>query len=232
MNKTKSEMKKSVFKVLIVDDHPLVRKGLAQLINQESDFTVCADAEDIPQALRAIKKCRPDILIVDLSLGRTSGIRLIEDISIDCSDILIIAFSVHDESTYAERCLKAGASGYIMKKEPPEKIVAALRTILKGDIYLSDKTGTRLLHKLVAKKTYIPDSPVELLSNRELEVFRLVGQGLKTRKIAGELNLSVKTVETYIDHIKKKMNFDDTRNMFLHAVQWSMNESTPLPARK
>jgi DNA-binding NarL/FixJ family response regulator len=232
MKETNSEINRTVFKVLIVDDHPIVRKGLAQLINQESDFTVCADAEDIPLALSAIKKYRPDIIIVDLSLRHASGIRLIEDISLACSDVSILAFSMHDELIYAERCLKAGARGYMMKQEPPEKIVAALRTILKGDIYLSDKMGTRLLHKLVAKKTYTCDSPFERLSNRELEVFRLVGQGLKTRKIANELNLSVKTVETYIDHIKKKMNFDDTRNMFLHAVQWNMDEITALPARK
>jgi len=232
MKKTKSEIKKTAYKVLIVDDHPIVRKGIAQLINQESDFTVCAGAEDIPQALSAIKTCRPDILIVDLSLGHTSGIRLIEDISLNCSGISILAFSMHDEVIYAERCLKAGARGYMMKQEPPEKIVEALKTILKGEIYISDKMGTRLLHKLVSKKTYTPDSPVELLSNRELEVFRLVGQGLKTRKIAEYLNLSVKTVETYIDHIKKKMNFDDTRNLFLHAVQWTMDEITALPVRK
>lgn len=131
---------------------------------------------------------------------------------------------MHDESIYAERCLKAGAKGYIMKQEPPEKVVSALRKILEGDIYISDKLGTKLLNKFVTKRADASGSPVELLSNRELEVFQLVGQGLKTRKIAEELNLSVKTVETYIDHIKKKMNFDDSRYLFLHAVQWTMNE--------
>lgn len=224
MGSKKTDNKKSKKKVLVVDDHPIVRQGLAQLINQESDFMVCGDAGDIPHALKAIEDCRPDIIIVDISLGHTSGIRLIEDLSHNYPDLAVLALSMHDESIYAERCLKAGAKGYIMKQEPPEKVISALRKILEGDIYISDKLGTKLLHKFVTKKADASSSPVELLSNRELEVFQLVGQGLKTRKIAEELNLSIKTVETYIDHIKKKMNFDDSRDLFLHAVQWSMNE--------
>ncbi|NOZ68931.1 MAG: response regulator transcription factor [Deferribacteres bacterium] len=215
--------KKPKYKVLIVDDHPIVRQGLTQLINQETDFVVCGDAGDIPQALQAIEKCGPDIIIVDISLGHSSGIRLIENLSDNYPGLSILALSMHDESIYAERCLKAGARGYIMKQEPPEKVATALKEIINGGIFISEKLGTKLLHKFVARKTEAPCSPVELLSNRELEVFQLVGKGLKTRKIAEELNLSVKTVETYIDHIKKKMNFDDSRNLFLHAVQWTMN---------
>ncbi len=221
MNARKS--KKPKHKVLIVDDHPIVRQGLAQLINQEAGFVVCGDAGDIPQALQAIKACRPDIVIVDISLGHSSGIRLIENLSDNYPGLSILALSMHDESIYAERCLKAGARGYIMKQEPPEKVAAALKEIINGGIFISEKLGTKLLHKFVAGKTDAPSSPVELLSNRELEVFQLVGKGLKTRRIAEELNLSVKTVETYIDHIKKKMNFDDSRNLFLHAVRWTMN---------
>ena len=224
MGTKKTDSKKSKSKVLIVDDHPIVRQGLAQLINQESDFVVCGDAGDIPQAMKAIDEGKPDIIIVDISLGHTSGIRLIEELSHNFPELAILALSMHDESIYAERCLKAGAKGYIMKQEPPEKVVSALRKILEGDIYISDKLGTKLLHKFVTKKANTSSSPVEQLSNRELEVFQLVGQGLKTRKIAEELNLSVKTVETYIDHIKKKMNYDDSRDLFLHAVQWTMNE--------
>jgi len=216
--------KKTKYKVLIVDDHPIVRQGLTQLINQETGFAVCGDAGDIPQALQAIEKYGPDIIIVDISLGHSSGIRLIEDISDNYPGLAILALSMHDESIYAERCLKAGARGYIMKQEPPEKVAEAMKEIMNGGIFISEKLGTRLLHKFVArKKIEAPSSPVELLSNRELEVFQLVGKGLKTRRIAEELNLSVKTVETYIDHIKKKMNFDDSRNLFLHAVQWTMN---------
>ncbi len=215
--------KKSKHKVLVVDDHPIVRQGLTQLINQEADFVVCCDAGDIPQALQAIEDCKPDIIIVDISLGHSSGIRLIEDISGNYPGLSILALSMHDESIYAERCLKAGARGYIMKQEPPEKVASALRKIMNGGIFISDKMGTKLLHKFVTSKAEASCSPVELLSNRELEVFQLVGRGLKTRRIAEELNLSVKTIETYIDHIKKKMNFDDSRNLFMHAVQWTMN---------
>ena len=226
MAKNKTLNKRSKYKVLIVDDHPVVCQGLAQLINQESDFIVCGIAGDIPQALKTINSCKPDIIIVDLSLGHTSGIKLIEDLSLNYSDLIILAFSMHDESIYAERCLRAGAKGYIMKQEPPEKVVSALRTIIHGNIYISNKLNKLFLHKLVAGKSDAPRSPVEVLSNRELEVFQLLGQGLKTRKIAEELNLSVKTSETYIDKIKKKMDINDSRHLLLHAVQWPMSALT------
>lgn len=225
MNSIGSAHKKTAYKVLIIDDHPIVRQGLAQLINQESDFSVCGDAGDIPQALNVIENSHPDIVIIDLSLGFTSGIRLIEDLSQNIPGLPILTFSMHDESIYAERCLKAGARGYLMKQESPEMVITALRKILNGNIHISSKVGSKLLHKFVSRNTATSDSPVDLLSNRELEVFRLVGQGLKTKKIARELNLSTKTIETYIDHIKKKLNFDDTRSMFMHAVQWNMSDS-------
>jgi DNA-binding NarL/FixJ family response regulator len=212
-------------KVLIVDDHPIVRQGLTQLINQEPDVSVCCEAGDISEALTLIESHKPDIAIVDISLGHSSGIRLIEDISRRYPNLSVLVLSMHDESLYAERCLRAGAKGYIMKKEPPEKVIVAIKKILKGEIYLSDNLSVKLLQKFIAKQAGIYSSPVERLSNRELEVFRLIGQGLKTRKIAEQLNLSVKTIETYIDHIKKKMGFKDSRNLFLHAVQWLMNES-------
>ena len=225
MNSIRSAQKKTVYKVLIIDDHPIVRQGLAQLINQEHDFSVCGDAGDIPQALNIIESSGPDIVIIDLSLGFTSGIRLIEDLTQNIPGLPVLAFSMHDELIYAERCLKAGARGYLMKQESPEKVITALRKILSGNIHISSKLGSRLLHKFVSRNTSHSDSPVDLLSNRELEVFRLVGQGLKTKKIASELNLSSKTIETYIGHIKKKMNFDDTRSLFMHAVQWNMTDT-------
>jgi DNA-binding NarL/FixJ family response regulator len=225
MNSIRSPHKKAVYKVLIIDDHPIVRQGLAQLINQETDFSVCGDAGDIPQALNIIENSHPDIIIIDLSLGFTSGIRLIEDLSQNIPGLPILTFSMHDELIYAERCLKAGARGYLMKQESPEMVITALRKILNGNIHISSKVGSRLLHKFVSRNTATSDSPVDLLSNRELEVFRLVGQGLKTKKIARELSLSTKTIETYIDHIKKKLNFDDTRSMFMHAVQWNMSDT-------
>lgn len=227
MNSNGTEDNKIKYKVVIVDDHPIVRQGLGQLINQENDLQVCADASDIPSALQAVKDCRPDIAVVDISLGQSSGIRLIEDLSRLYPNLLILALSMHDESIYAERCLKAGARGYIMKKEPPEKVIAALKKILKGEIYVSFNLGEKLLQKFVTKKDGVYSSPIEQLSNRELEVFQLIGQGLKTSKIAEQLNLSIKTIETYIDHIKKKMNFKDSRELFLHSVQWLMGEDNP-----
>ncbi len=215
------------YKVLIVDDHPIVRQGLTQLINQERSLSVCGDASDIPSALQAVKDSQPDIAVVDISLGQSSGVRLIEDLSRLYPDLLILALSMHDESIYAERCLRAGAKGYIMKKEPPEKVIIALKKILKGEIYVSGDLGEKLLQKFVTKKDGVYSSAIEQLSNRELEVFQLIGQGLKTSKIAEQLNLSVKTIETYVDHIKKKMHFKDSRDLVLHAVQWRINEGKP-----
>ncbi len=213
--------------MFIVDDHPIVRQGLAQLINQENDLRVCGDASDIPSALQTVKECGPDLAVIDISLGQSSGLSLIEELSRQYPDLSILALSMHDEALYAERCLRAGAKGYIMKKEPPEKVILAIKNILDGEIYVSDNLGSRLLHKLVAKKSGTTSSGVDVLSNRELEVFHLIGQGIKTAKIAEQLNLSVKTIETYIDHIKKKMHFKDSRDLFLHAVQWRINEGGP-----
>ncbi|HDH04174.1 MAG TPA: response regulator transcription factor [Nitrospirae bacterium] len=224
MDKVKEKRLKH--KVFIVDDHPIVRQGLAQLINQEIDFTVCGDAGDVPQALKAVADAHPDIVIVDISLGHSSGIKLVEDLVSRYPDLFILILSMHEESVYAERCLGAGARGYIMKQEPPEQVISALKKIINGEIFISDKLSIKLLHRIVNRKSGVYSSPIDRLSNRELEVFRLIGQGLKTRKIAEHLNLSIKTIETYVDHIKKKMNFEDSRNLFLHAVQWLMNEDT------
>jgi DNA-binding NarL/FixJ family response regulator len=222
----KPEDKRQKHKIFIVDDHPIIRQGLTQLINQEPDFAVCGEASDIPSALQAIQAHKPDIVIVDISLGQSSGIRLIEDLLLLYPSIQILVLSMHDESLYAERCFKAGARGYIMKQEPPEKVIFAIKKLLEGELYISDQLSNRLLHKFVAKHADINSSPIESLSNRELEVFQLIGQGLRTRKIAEQLNLSVKTVETYIDHIKKKMNFDNSHILILHAVQWFMSEQS------
>lgn len=211
----------------IVDDHPIVRQGLAQLINQDNELGVCGEASDIPSALQSVKECLPDIAVVDISLGQSSGLSLIEELSRQYPDLTILALSMHDEALYAERCLRAGAKGYIMKKEPPEEVIKAIKDVLNGEIYVSDNLGSRLLHKLVANKSGALSSDLDVLSNRELEVFRLIGQGVKTGKIAEQLNLSIKTIETYIDHIKKKMHFKDSRDLFLHAVQWRINESDP-----
>jgi len=211
-------------KVLIVDDHPIVRQGLAQLINQEKTLTVCGEASDMVTALQFVKEYQPEVAVIDIALGQDSGLRLIEELCQLYPDLLMLALSMHDETLYAERCLKAGAKGYIMKKEPPENVILALKKVLSGGIYVSADVSLKLLQKFVTKKGGLHSSPVEHLSNRELEVFQLIGQGVKTRKIAEQLNLSVKTIETYIEHIKKKMNLKDSRSLFLYAVKWFMNE--------
>lgn len=232
MKDNRSENNKMKYKVVIIDDHPIVRQGLAMMIDQENDLRVCGDASDIPSALEAVREHSPDIAVVDISLGQSSGLNLIEDLTRQYPGLSILALSMHDETLYAERCLRAGAKGYIMKKEPPEKVIVAIKDILNGGIYVSNNLGSKLLHKLVAKKSGAADTGVNVLSNRELEVFRLIGQGLKTGKIAEQLNLSVKTIETYIDHIKKKMHFKDSRELFLNAVQWHINEGLPAESLK
>ncbi len=211
-------------KVFIIDDHPIVRQGLAQLINQETDFIVCGETGDIPQALIDIKKSKPDIIILDISIGHANGIRFIEDLLDNYPNMSILVFTMKDENAYAQRCLKAGAKGYIMKQEPIDKVVLALREILDGEIYIADKLSTILLHKYFANRADASDSPAEILSKRELEVFQLIGQGLKTKKIAEELNLRVNTIDTFIHNIKKKMDFKDSHELHINAVEF-VNET-------
>ncbi len=215
---------KEKHKVFIVDDHPLLCRGLTHLINQESELEVCGTAGEIPTALHAIEDCDPDIVTVDITLGGLSGLRLVEELAACRSDLPTLVLSVHDESLYAERALRAGAKGYIMKTEPSENIIGAVKKVLGGEICVSETLGTELINKLMSKQSVSLASPIDQLSNRELEVFELLGRGMKTREIAEKLSLSVKTIETYVDHIKKKMNFRDSRHLFMHAIQWVMRE--------
>ncbi|MBI4847331.1 MAG: response regulator transcription factor [Nitrospirae bacterium] len=218
----KKESKHAIF---IVDDHPLLRRGLAQFINEETELFVCGEAGDIKDALQGIGERRPDIAILDISLGQGSGLRLMEDLRNLHPAILILVLSMHDESVYAERCLKAGAKGYIMKTEPPEKVISAMRAILNGEIYVSEKIQKNILNKLTSNQFEVQNSPLACLSNRELEVFQLIGFGLKTQQISAKLNLSVKTIETYIDHIKRKMNFRSYHELLMYAIRQAMSEN-------
>jgi DNA-binding NarL/FixJ family response regulator len=213
-------------KVFLVDDHPVLRDGLAQLINQQEDLTMCGEAGDIQPALQGIEDTRPDIAIVDISLGQNSGIRLIEDLVARYPHLLTLTLSMHDETIYAERCLKAGAKGYIMKQEPSKKVLKALRVILGGDIYVTESLGKSFLRKLFYGTLKDNKSPIDLLSNRELEVFRLIGSGLKTKEIAEQLNLSVKTINTYILHIKQKMDLNNIREVITRAAQWIAKDNS------
>ncbi len=208
------------YAVIIVDDHPIVRQGLAQLINQESDLHVCGQAEDAHEAMRIIKTENPDLAIVDLSLKETSGMELIKDIKIQYPHLPVLTLSMHDEAVYAERALRAGAKGYIMKQEATEKVITAIRQVLTGKVYISDGMAARMVTKLVAGPTEVGISLVDRLSDRELEVFRLIGEGYGTREMADKLHLSVKTIETYRAHIKEKMALQDANELLRSAIQW------------
>jgi DNA-binding NarL/FixJ family response regulator len=206
--------------ILIVDDHPIVRQGLTELVNQEDDLVVCGQAEDAHQAIKAVKELKPDMAIVDISLKETSGMELIKDLNAQYSNLPVLALSMHDESLYAERALRAGARGYIMKAEATEKVIMAIRKILSGEIYISDRMASKMMRKLVGGNAEIHTSPVERLSDRELEVFQLIGKGFGTRQISERLFLSIKTIETYRAHIKEKLNLADAAELLQYAIQW------------
>jgi DNA-binding NarL/FixJ family response regulator len=200
--------------VFLVDDHPIVRQGLALLINREPDLAVCGDAEETGTALRRIEELKPDLVVVDISLNGPDGL-----------DVLML--SMLDESMYAERALRDGASGYIMKQEATELVLVAIRRILGGEIYVSDRMANRMLHRFVGgNQEGLPRSPIADLTDRELEVFRLIGEGRGTRQIAEELHLSVKTVESYQAHIKEKLALKNGRELVQRAIQWKVADKT------
>jgi DNA-binding NarL/FixJ family response regulator len=211
-------------KIFVVDDHPIVRQGLGLLINREPDMIVCGAAEETQSALRAIPTLQPDVMVVDISLNGPDGLELVKTIRTRDANLPILVLSMHDESIYAERALRAGANGYIMKQEATEKVLVAIRRILRGDVYLSDHVSSKMLQQYVRGSSTARESPVADLSDRELEVFRLVGEGHGTRQIAEELHLSVKTVETYQAHIKEKLSLRNARELVQHAIEWHLTE--------
>jgi DNA-binding NarL/FixJ family response regulator len=215
-------------KVLIVDDHPIVRQGIAQLINHESDLEVCCEAGDAEQAIETLYKCSghgsnghaTDIAIVDMSLPGISGIELIKSMHIRHPDLPVLVISMHDETLYAERALRAGAKGYIMKQEATEKVLTAIRQILLGEIYISETMRSKILQRIIDNRFETPSSPVSRLSDKELEVLHLIGKGLRTSDIARELHRSVKTVEAHRANIKDKLNLKNAAELVRFAVQW------------
>lgn len=209
----------SKYRVLIVDDHPIVRHGLAELIAHEADLEVCGEASDTPEALRQVEATQPHVVIVDISLKSGHGIDLIEQIKAKDERIKMLVSSIHDESLFAERALRAGAMGYINKQEATEKVIDAVRQVLRGEIYLSPRMSNRLLHTVVGGDR-LDQNPIEGLSNRELEVFEMIGQGLTTKQIAGKLHLSPKTIETHREKIKMKLNLANSTELSHRAVQW------------
>ncbi len=211
-------------RILIVDDLPLVRAGFAQLIGDCPDLEVCGEAGDMADALKQIDACNPDLAIIDLSLAGGSGLDLIEHIKSRERDILMLVASMHDETLYAERVLAAGARGYINKQEAQESIIQAIRQVLSGKVYLSQHMTERLLRSMVDANGEKRD--IDSLSNRELQVFELIGQGATTSQMAEQLNLSVKTIETHQAHIKKKLSLGSAHELNQRAIRWMMDQQS------
>jgi DNA-binding NarL/FixJ family response regulator len=207
------------YRIMLVDDHPVMREGLAQLINQEPDLAICGQYEDAARAFAAIPTLSPDLAIIDLSLKGSSGLELVKNSRASYPKLRILVLSMHDESLYAERVLRAGAAGYIMKQEATEKVLGAIRQVLGGGVYVSEKMGSKLMRELVGGKARQGGSTLELLSDRELEVFGLIGQGKGTRQIAEHLHLSVKTIESHRAHIKEKLNLKDANELVHTAIR-------------
>jgi DNA-binding NarL/FixJ family response regulator len=209
----------SKYRILIIDDHPIVRRGLAELFNAESDLEVCGEAADVTEAMQLVRTLQPDMVLVDLSLQGGHGIDLIEQIKAHDNAIVVLVSSMHDEMLFAERAVRAGAQGYIAKHEPTETLIGAIRQVLRGELYLSPRMSSRLLRHVASGKS-LPDDPVCTLSNREIEVFEMIGQGLTIQQIARKLELSPKTVETHREKIKGKLNLKNSAELGRRAVLW------------
>jgi DNA-binding NarL/FixJ family response regulator len=207
-------------RVFLVDDHPLVREWLTNLINQQPGLMVCGEAESGPEAREKILALRPDVAIVDIALKDSSGIELIKDLKQACPEVAVLVLSMHEESHYAERALRAGARGYIMKRETTRKVVAAIGQVLEGKLCVSEAIAAAMATQFVEGKTLATGSPVEQLSDRELEVFELLGQGRTTRQIAETLRVSLKTVQAYCARIKEKLNLGSATELLREAVRW------------
>jgi DNA-binding NarL/FixJ family response regulator len=211
-------------KIYIVDDHPLMRKGMAMTLENSVEFTVCGQSESAEEALSEIPSLKPEACVVDISLPGMNGIELVKNLLAQMPDLKILVVSRHDEELYAERAIRAGAKGYLMKLEAGEVLVSAVRQVMNGGIYLSDKIGSQLIMKIASGQS-AGDNPLELLSDRELEVFELTGKGESTKEIAQRLHVSVKTIDTYRARIKEKMHLKTANELMRRAVQWVEGEA-------
>ncbi len=211
-------------KIMVVDDHPIVRKGLRLLVEDEEDMTVCGETGNANEAIRLIGECEPDIVLTDISLEKnTNGLELISAMKQRFPELPAIVITMHEESLYAERAIMAGARGYVMKSELEDTIVSAIRQVLKGELYLREKASLNIVSRLLHNTPEKAESPVERLTDREFQVFRLLGSGLGTRKIAKKLNRSVNTVETHRRHIRKKLNLEDADELVSYAIRWEID---------
>jgi DNA-binding NarL/FixJ family response regulator len=219
-----SQVKDIRKRILLVDDHAVVRYGIAQLINQQSDLMVCGEEEDAANALSAIGKLKPDLVIADISLKDSSGLELMRNLKAQYSGLPVLVVSTHDETIYAEIAFRAGALGYLMKGDALDQVVSAIRRVLSGNVYVSDALAAQMLQHQVRGQQDIEQPPVKGLSDRELEVFQLIGQWKKTKEIAQELHLSIKTVEYYREQIKQKLNLKGAVELTQYATSWVQRE--------
>ena len=214
-------------RILVVDDHPLFRSGLVQLINRQEDLTCQGEADNVPAARELVSKLKPDLLVLDLRLGHSDGLELIRFLTSEHSHLRILVLSQHDEVLYAERVLRAGAHGYLMKEEATEEVLTAIRTVLSGELYVSRKISVLVLRKSLRAPSQVGNSGVESLSDRELQVFQMLGAGLGTKHIAQQLKLSAKTIETYREKIKQKLGLSDATQLISYATAWVGGEPHP-----
>ena len=212
--------KRRVRRVLIVDDHPIVRQGLRRVMENEEDLMICGEAETARDARAAIKELSPDIVIADISLKQGDGIELVRDVRAHYPHLPILVLSMHDETIYAERMLSAGANGYIMKQAASEQFLVSLRRVLDGGIYVSEAVGNNMIQKFASGGAYISANPIDRLSNRELQILHMIGKGMSTRETAQSLNLSIKTVESHRQRIKRKLNLTTGTQLVQYAVSW------------
>jgi DNA-binding NarL/FixJ family response regulator len=212
-------------RVFIVDDHAMFREGLRQLIEYDPGLTVCGDAPDAAGAMAGIRQSNPDVVIVDITLPDSSGLDLLKSIRSEYEDLPVLVVSMHEESLYAERALRSGAMGYVMKNEPAKTVTAAIRSVLRGEVYLSRKMSSSVISKFMRGEADKPVSPLELLSDRELEVFRMLGQGKGTRQIAQDLGLTIPTIQSFRNRIKEKLHLKTAPELVLHAINWVQSDS-------
>ena len=221
---TSSDLRENRKRIFLVDDHPLVREWLGHLINRQTDLTVCGEAGSALEAVREIRRHAPDAVVVDIALGGSSGIELITEIKLAFPKVAVLVLSMHEESTYVERALRAGALGYVAKRETTTKIVSAIRQVLRGEYFLSGPLALAMTRKFVETPKRDSLSPAERLSNRELEIFGMIGRGFETRRVAEELHISMKTVQAYCARIKEKLHLNSATELLREAILWDQRD--------